>query len=151
MKGAANGLRYAVSFEEKIFGAKCSVEVAVDLASGETSVVVSMLRFLSPEPAFRITRDDLAGLASFIRTAKSRSSLLDERVEGSMNHQMDCSIGGASLITFKPIGKPARFNLSIGLFHQEGPLNELSAEEVDQAVAKLDSISAKVSKKAAAK
>ncbi len=151
MKGAANGLRYATSFEEKILGAKCSVEVVVDLSSGETSVVVSMMRFLSSDPAFRITRDDLAGLASFIKTVKSRASLLDERVEGATDHQMNCSSGGALLIVIKQTGKPARFTLSIGLFHQEGALSDLSAEEVDQAVAKLDSISAKVSKKAAGK
>lgn len=151
MKGsggnANEGLRYATTFEERIFGAKCNVEVIANIFSGESSIIVSMMQPLGREPAFRILRNDLAELSSCVKTARERARVLDEVAEGATDHQLNCSCGGAVLIVVKPPGKPARFTLSIGLFHQEGALANLSAQQIDEAVSRLDTLAEKVSKK----
>lgn len=150
MKGGAKesgGLRYAATFNEKILGVGCDVDVAVDLVSGEALVIASMRRTLSSEPAFRISREDLASLSSCVKTAKERAGILDNKVKGSSDHQLNCACGGATLIVSKPAGKPARFALNVGLFHREGGLEELSAKELDEAVAKLDALTARVASK----
>ena len=40
-----SGLNYATTFEERLLGVKCDVEVVVELSSGDTSVVVAKSAF----------------------------------------------------------------------------------------------------------
>ena len=138
------GLRYATSFELKLLGAKCDVEVVVDLGSQEASAIVSMRRLLSPSPAFRAAREDLAALSGCIRQARENAGLLDATTEGAQAHQLNCSCGGAVLIVVKPPGKPARYTLNVGLFHREGLLEELTSKEIDEAVEQVDALIARV-------
>jgi hypothetical protein len=151
MKSGANesgGLRYAATFKEKILGAGCDIDVSVDIGSKETVVFASMTRMLSSQPVFRISRDDLAALASCVKAAKERASILDRKAEGACDHQLNYSFGGATFIIVKPKSdKPASYTLTIGLFHQEGLLEELSTTEFDQAVEKLDTLASRVKSK----
>jgi hypothetical protein len=151
MKIGANGsegLRYATTFKEKILGVGCDVDISVDIDSKEMVVIASMTRMLSSQPAFRISRDDLAAIASCIKAAKKMASILDSKAEGACDHQLNCSIGGAAMIIVKPAAdKPARYTLHIGLFNQEGSLDELSTKELDDALEKLDALASRVRSK----
>lgn len=141
---AATGLRYATSFEAKLLGAKCDIEIVVDLSSQEASASVSMRQLLSPSPAFKATRDDFAALSSCIREARESAKLLDETAEGAQAHQLNCSCGGAVLIVVKPTGKPTRYTLNVGLFHREGLLEELTSDEIDEVIKQVDILIARV-------
>ena len=151
MKDNANesgGLRYAATFKEKILGVGCDVDISVDIGSKVAIVIASMTRMLSSQPAFRISRDDLAALAACVKTAKERASILDSKAEGASDHQLNCSCGGAALIIVKPFAdKPARYTLSIGLFNREGTLDELTSKELDDAVEKLDTLASRITSK----
>ena len=151
MKNSENesgGLRYAATFKEKILGVGCDVDISVDIGSREAVVIASMTQMLSSQPAFRISRDDLAALASSVKTAKKRVSILDSKAEGACDHQLNYSYGGAALIIVKPFAdKPARYTLSIGLFNREGTLDELTTKELDDAVEKLDTLASRVTSK----
>jgi hypothetical protein len=138
------GLRYATSFEIKLLGSKCDVDVVVDLASQEATAIVSMRQLLSSSPAFRATREDFAALSACIRQARERAGLLDATAEGAHAHQLNCSCGGAALIVVKPPGKPARYTLNVGLFHREGLLEELTSKDIDEAVEQVDALIARV-------
>ena len=99
------GLKYATSFDEKILGVGCDVEVVVDLDSGEASATVAMRQFLRSGPAFRIGAKDLASIAAAVKAAKDRVGLLESLAEGALDHQLNYSSGGASLIVVHPKGK----------------------------------------------
>jgi len=149
--GIHNGLRYATVFDETILGAGCDVEVVVDLSTGKGSAIISMRRMLSPNPAFSISRDDLAAIAMGVKMAKEKSDLLAQTTEGAKGHQLNFSCGGATLVIVKPEGKPTRFGLHVGLFHREGALDDLSALELEEAVRKVDALLARVISKATTK
>jgi hypothetical protein len=138
----ATGLKYATSFDEKILGVGCDVEVVVDLDSGEASATVAMRQFLRSSPAFRIGAKDLASIAAAVKVAKDRVGLLESLAEGALDHQLNYSSGGASLIVVHPKGKSARFVLTIGMFNQEGGIDSLSSAEIDAAVKRVEELKA---------
>jgi len=138
----ATGLKYATSFDEKILGVGCDVEVVVDLDSGEVSAIVAMRQFLRSSPAFRICEKDLASIAAAVKAAKDRVGLLASLAEGALDHQLNYSSGGASLIVVHPKGKSARFVLTIGMFNQEDGIDSLSSAEIDAAVKRVDELKA---------
>ncbi|MGE0386072.1 MAG: hypothetical protein AB7Q97_15190 [Gammaproteobacteria bacterium] len=134
----ASGARYAVAFRERLFGVNCDVEVTVDLHTRAAKATLAMRQMFGARPAFTIGRDDLAALSENLQHLKARAALLQALPEGGVDQQLIFSRGGADLILFQPPGRPARFNLSIGLFHRQGTLDELSAGEIDEALGRLD-------------
>ncbi len=142
------GLKYATSFEEKLLGVRCDVDVIVDLSTGDASAVVAMRQMLSPSPAFRITLADLATVAEVIKTVPTQSKLLESLVDGATDHQLNFSHKGCTLTIVKPKGRPARYVLGIGLFNREGDLAELSASELTSAIEKLEQLKEKTRSKA---
>lgn len=142
---ASNGeLTYATTFTEKILGVQCEVDISIPLNFNEPSIVVVMKRMLSANTVLSISRQDLARLSVCMKLAQARVDLLDKLVEDANDHQLNFSLSGASLIIAKPPKKPARFALDIGLFHREGPLTELSPDEIDNAVMALDKLAKRV-------
>lgn len=137
------GLKYATVFDERLFGVGCDVDVVVDVESGEASATVAMRQFMRSSPAFWITGEQLVAIAEVVKSVRSRAWLLDETVEGAQDHQLNFSCGGAKLIVVHPKGKPTRFVLTIGLFNKDGELDELSGEEIDAAVKRIEELKAK--------
>jgi len=142
--GARSGLKYATTFDEKLFGKGCDVDVIVDLESGEASATVAMRPFLRSNPPFRISSEDLAALAQAVKLVGPRSSLLDALAEGALDHQLSYSTGGATLIVVHPKGRSARYTLSIGMFQKEGELGEPIGAEIEAAVKRTEELKAKV-------
>lgn len=141
---SAAALNYATVFEERVLGVKCDVEVVVELAGGASSVVAGMKQALSGSRACHLSLDTLADLAACLRTIGDQARLLDNLTNGAKAHQLNWSAGGATLIVVKPAEREARFTLTIGLFHREGPLHELPAKEIEQAVATLHGLRQRV-------
>jgi hypothetical protein len=141
------GLQYEATYDEKLFGVGCDVHVYADLATGEVSVVAAMRRLISPDPAFQISKDDLVCLSTCIESAKHRVSLLADSSAEIKAQNINCSCGRASLVVVHPRGKPASFSLTIGLFHEHGTIDNLSTKEVDEAVAKMEALGARVAAK----
>jgi hypothetical protein len=139
-----SGARYATSFKEQLFGGKCDVEVVVDLSSRRTSSLLSMNQFLSSRPAFTISLDGLRLLLRSIQDIKGYKGLLNELLPGATDHQLNCSMSGATVIVVHPPGKPARFTLSVGTFHREGALEELSVSEIEDAITKIAALEKRV-------
>ena len=137
-------LNYATTFEEKLLGVKCEVEVVVDLSSGASSVTAGMRQALRSTPACYLSIDTLELLVNGIKLAHKSAKLLDSLADAATDHQLNLSVGGATLIIVKPPGKPARFTLSIGLYHREGKLEELSAKEVEAAIQSLSALRKRV-------
>ena len=135
---------YVSSFEEKILGVKSDVEVSVNLLDASATVVVAMRQPLRSSPSCHISLAELESLKAAIQVSRERAPLLDAMVDGATNHQINCAWGGVTLIVVKPLNRPARFTLVVDEFHREGPLAELSSGEVDEAIAKLTSLRAKV-------
>ena len=63
------GLKYATSFDEKLLGTGCDVEVVIEIESGEVSAVIAMRQFLRSSPIFRISDVDLAAMSDAPRAA----------------------------------------------------------------------------------
>jgi hypothetical protein len=135
---------YATSFDEKLLGVGCDVEVVVDIESGVAQACVDMRSFLRSTPAFRITLEDLQSVSAAIRNARTNAKLLESLVGDALAHQLNYSVGGATLIVVHPKGKNARFTLSIGSFAREGDLDALTDKEIADAVTKGESLKAKV-------
>lgn len=142
------GLKYATTFDEKIFGVGCDVDVVVDLGTGEASATIAMRQFLRSSPAFRIAERDLEAIADAVKTAKASIKLLDSLADGALDHQLNFSAGGASLIVVHPKGKTARYVLTIGMFNDEGDIAELSSVVIDAAVKRIGELKERVSAKA---
>jgi hypothetical protein len=138
------GMKYATSFDEKLLGAGCDVEVVVDLESGVAQACLEMRSFLRSTPAFRITLEDMQSVSAAIKSARTNAKLLESLVGDATAHQLNYSAGGATLIVVHPKGKNARFTLSIGSFAREGELDALTDKEIADAVAKVESLKAKV-------
>ncbi len=138
------GLKYATSFDEKLLGVGCDVEVVVDIESGTAQAFVEMRSFLRSTPAFRITLEDLNSVSAAIKSARSNAKLLESLPGEATDHQLNFFGGGATLIVVQPKGKSARFTLSIGSFSREGDLDTLTDKEIAETVAKVESLKAKV-------
>ena len=137
-------LNYATTFEEKVLGVKCEVEVVVELSSGNSSVTAGMRQALRSSPACYLTIDTLEALLNCIKATHKNAKLLDDLAEAATDHQLNASVGGATLIIVKPPGKPARFTLTVGLFHREGKLEELSTKEIEAAIQTLSALRKRV-------
>lgn len=148
--GARAGLKYATTFDEKILGVGCDVDVVVDLGTGAASATIAMRQFLRSSPAFRIAARDLEAIAEAVKTAKASIKLLDSLADGALDHQLNFSVGGASLIVVHPKGKSARYVLTVGMFNAEGDIAEISSEEIDAAVKRISELTKQVSSKVAA-
>jgi len=144
---SGRGLQYATSFDEKLFGVGCDVEIVVDTESGDVQAVVAMRSFLRSTPAFRISVVDLIGIAKAIESATSRAKLLEQLIDDATDHQLNYSVGGAMLVVVHPKGKKARYTLHIGAFHREGEVDKLSASDITEALNKVEELTKKVRNK----
>lgn len=143
----ANDVRYATSCKDRLFGAKCEIEVVVELSTLDGTVVLLMSQLLGSGPAFSISIDDLKALSISIKAFHKHAPLLETLSPGATDHQLNWTRGCASIIVVHPKGKPPRYSLSIGPYHQEGDLSELNAKEVDEAVERLDAFRSRVTDK----
>ena len=143
----AKALKYATTFDQKLLGVGCDVDVVVNLDSGEANATVSMRPFLRSSPAFQISLENLKAIANAVGSAKANVKLLDDLVEGAGDHQLQYQYGGASLTVVKPPKKEAKAVLTIGTFSRESELSKLSADEITKAISTCESLIAKVKKK----
>lgn len=104
---ASAGSRYATSFKEQLFGGKCEVEVVVDLSTHSASSILSVTSFLSSRPTFSISLEHLKQLARGVADVKNNAKLLSTLIEGATDHQLNCTVAGATAIVVQPPGKPA--------------------------------------------
>jgi len=146
----SSGSRYATSFNERLFGVKCEVEIVLDLLTHAPSSVLSMTSALSSRPIFSISLENLKLLARAVADLKNNAKLLNALTGGATHHQLNCTIGGATAVVFQPPGKPARFTLTIGAFHRMGLLEELDTRDIDLAIRKIDDLQAAVVQKVVA-
>jgi hypothetical protein len=144
------GMKYATSFDEKLLGVGCDVEIVVDIESGTAQASVAMRSFLRSTPAFKISLEDLQSVSLVVKQARSSAKLLESMVGDATAHQLNYSLPGATFIVVRPEGKTARFTLSIGSFAREGDLDTLTDKEIAEAVAKVEDLKAKVVAKVSA-
>ena len=143
----ARALKYATTFNQKILGVGCDVDVVVNLDSGDVNATVSMRPFLRSNPAFRIPLENLKAIANAVESAKANVKLLDDLAEGAGNHQLQYHYGGADLIVIKPPKKEAKAVLTIGAFSIESELGKMSIDEITKAISVCESLISKVKKK----
>jgi len=136
----SSGSRYATSFKELLFGVKCEVEIVVDLSTHAPSAVLSMTSVLSSRPIFSISLENLKLLARGVADLKNNAKLVSALTVGATNHQLNCTVGGATAIVFQPPGKTARFTLTIGAYHRMGLLEELDTRDIDVAIRRIDAL-----------
>ncbi len=134
------GAQYATVFHQKLLGANCDIDVVVDLVSLEAEATIAMKQMFSAQPSFTMTAVQLRQLEAGLREMKRSSALLDNRLPEAADHQLNISAGAATAIILRPEGKPARFALSVGLFHREGALAQLPLEEIGQALRQIDAL-----------
>lgn len=146
---ASAGSRYATSFKEQLFGGKCEVEVVVDLSTHSASSILSVTSFLSSRPTFSISLEHLKQLARGVADVKNNAKLLSTLIEGATDHQLNCTVAGATAIVVQPPGKPARFTLTIGAFHRDGQLEEFDTRDIDEAIKRIEALQGRVVQKVA--
>jgi hypothetical protein len=142
-----NGIKYAASFDEKLLGSNCDVDVVVDLGTGENTASVAMRQILRTMPMCRISIEALEELLAVLKSAAANAPLLESRPNGAQDHQLNWSSGAASLIIIQPTGKKPRYVLRIGSFNREGELTHLSYEEVADAVEQVNALRKTVTEK----
>ena len=140
----SSGSRYAASFKDRLFGVKCEVEIVVDLTTHAPYSVLSMTSFFGGPPLFSISLDNLRLLARGISELKNNANLLSALIVGSTDHQLRCTVGGATAIVLQPPGEATQYTLTIGTFHRMGPLNELSTSDIDVAIKTIEDLQAVV-------
>jgi hypothetical protein len=158
---ATSSLKYATKFEERILGVECDVEVCADLSLESATVIAAMRQPLRSTPSCHISIEGLEELRASIHEAHVRAQLLEDLVDGARDHQLNCSCSIARLVVVKPRreekfwerfwpspessrGRPPRFVLTIGEFHREGPLDQLSTSDVDAAIGIMDALRTRV-------
>jgi len=144
------GSRYVASFKEQLFGGQCEVEVVVDLSTRSVSSILSMSSFLNSRPTFSISLEHLKQLARGVADVKNNAKLLNTLVDGATDHQLNCTVAGATAIVVQPLGKPRRFTLTIGAFHREGPLEEFETHDIDAAIQRIEALQGRVVQKVVA-
>jgi hypothetical protein len=142
-----NNLKYAASFEEKLFGTTCDVEVVSDLVSGKVTATIAMRQILRSIPACRIGIEELEELLAAMKTAVARASLLAAQPVRALDHQLNWSSGVASLIVVHPPKKNPRYVLTIGSFNLEGDLSQMTFQEVANAIERVNALCKSVSEK----
>lgn len=135
-----NSLKYAATFEEKLLGAKCDVDVVVDVATGESTATIAMRQMLRSMPICRIGIETLEELLTAMKAVEASAILLEARPEGAQDHQLNFGFGGASLIVVQPPGKKARYVLTVGSFNKEGEVSQMSHQELADAVARVNAL-----------
>lgn len=135
-----NSLKYAATFNEKLLGANCDVEVVVDLTTGESTATVAMWQMLRSMPACRINIESLEELLVALKSVSASAILLETRAGGVQDHQLNWRSGGASFIIVHPPGRKARYVLNVGTFNREGDLNQLSHQELTDAVDRVNTL-----------
>ena len=140
----AKALRYATTFDEKLLGVGCDVDIVVNLDTGEALSWVSMRPFLRSSPAFRISLDNLKAIRDAVNSAKSNAKLLESMADGAVDHQLQYHYGGASLTVVQRPLKAAKAVLTIGSFNLESDLGKLSIEDLNDAIATCESKMVKV-------
>lgn len=130
---------YSVSFESRLFGGRCIVEVTVDLNTGQASSVLSMPSLLSAQPVFAISLEDLKAFAEGVQQLKARSRVLASLPNGAQDAWLKCLVGNATAVVFQPEGKPDQFTMNIGAYHRHGDLGTLDLAEIHTAIEKLTS------------
>jgi len=143
----SSGSRYATSFKDRLFGVKCEVEIVVDLSTHAASSVLSMTSFLGSHPIFSISLDNLRLLARGITDLKNNANRLSDLIVGATDHQLKCTIGGATAIAFQPPGKATQYTLTIGAFHRMGLLEELDTCDIDVAIKRIEDLQVAVVQK----
>ncbi len=143
-KAADTGLKYATVFDEKLLGAGCDVEIVVDLSSGTAQASIAMRSLLRASPAFSMTLEELMGVVTAIKDAKSHAKLLENLIGDATDHQLNYETGCATLIVVQPPKRKALYTLTIGAFSREGELDTLSHAEVAAAVQRVESLKAMV-------
>lgn len=138
-------LRYVASFEEKLLGSTCDVEVIVDLKTGQSTARIKMRELLRSMPACEFSIESLEELVEAISTASKSAKLLDDPPEGADDHQMNWSSGAASLVAVKPRKKKARFVLNIGRFNHEGELDQINSRQLVDALSRIQTLRKRVS------
>lgn len=133
-------MKYAATFDEKVLGVGCDIEIVVDMESGDAQAMIAMRAFLRSTAPFRIAVEDLVAVANAIKIAKSRAKLLEQLPDGANDHQMHYASGGATLIVVHPPKKKAHFTLSIGGFSREGDLESCSDQEISDAAKRVEQI-----------
>jgi hypothetical protein len=141
------GARYATSFDLRAFGAKCVVEVIADLATRRCGSTLSMTQALSSRPAFSISLENLRHFVAGVHEINRSGALLGAMVEGAIEHQLNLSFAGATLIVVQPAGKGLRFSLRVGLFHREGSLDSVPFKELEAVIKDMESLEARVVEK----
>ncbi len=142
---ADTGLQYATTFDEKLLGMGCEVEIVVDIDSGNAKASIAMRSLLRTSPAFHISIDVLVGVVTTIKSAKSHAALLENLATDATDHQLNYETGCACLTVVQPPGKKkARYTLSIGAFNREGDLDTLSDDEISAAVQRVERLKAMV-------
>ena len=147
---SAKSLKYATTFDEKLLGVGCDVDVVVNVDTGETSASVSMRPFLRSSPVFQISLENLKAISSAVKSAKAKAKLLESLVDGAGDHQLNYTYGGASLIVVQPPKKKPKAVLTIGSFSREADLDKLSDAELAEAIAITEKLAAKVKAKVTA-
>jgi len=130
--------KYATSFRRLFLGTSCDVDVVVDLVSFDTVVTIAMRSVLSGRPTFAIMLDDVRLLTRSLEVIRNSAAVLESRVRDATDHQLNVSVAGAVAIVTRAPGKPARYSLSIGSFHQEGELSELDLKDLDASIDEID-------------
>jgi hypothetical protein len=138
------GLQYSTTFDAKLFGVRCDVEVVVDVTSGQTKATIAMRQLLRSMHAFRMPFEVLLKLADVVQSAHSKVSLLESQMDGAIDHKLNFEVNGASLIVVHPKGRSARFVLCIGEYVREGALDDLSAADIQEAIKLVTDLTAKV-------
>ncbi len=143
-KAVDTSLNYATTFDEKLLGVGCDVEIVVNTESGDAKATIAMRSFLRASPSFNMSLEELIGVVNAIQSAKSRAALLANLVGDATDHQLNYETGCATLIVVQPPKKKAFYTLSIGAFSREGELDTLSDAEVSAAVQRVESLKAMV-------
>ena len=144
---AAAAIRYSSTFQTRLLGSKCDVTVTVDLAAGTGTAIAAMRQPLRSTPSCYISLDELKKLRAALHEVHRKAELLDQPTEGADDHRLDCLCGAATLILVKPRERPCRFTLTIGEFHREGVLDDLSASEIEDAISEMEGLRTQVMSK----
>lgn len=140
-------LKYATTFDEKLLGAGCDVDVVVDIETGDAVATVAMRPFLRSSPVFQISLDNLRSIHAAVVSAKTNANLLEKMADGAGDHQLQYEHAGAALTVIKLPKKEAKAVLTIGSFTQESELSKLSVDEIEKAISTCERLMSKAQAK----
>jgi hypothetical protein len=136
--------QFVVTFEERLFGGKCVIEVAIDLSTLTALSTLSMTSMFSERPVFTMPRADFNMFVAAIRRLQATAKKLSPAPEGSIASQLNCTVNAATAVIFQAEGKPVRYTLNIGNFSKAGELTEMDLGEIEEAIRKMDELEGRV-------